>query len=39
MAKEDKKPTSLKDITTKFNQGYNSTLVKQAGLTSKYGNV
>ena len=37
MAKEYKKPISLKDITTPFNQGFNSTLVKQAGLTSKYG--
>ena len=35
MAKEYKKPKSLKDITP-FNQGFNSTLVRQAGLTSKY---
>jgi len=39
MAKEYKKPISLKDITTPFNQGFNSTLVKQAGLTSKYGTM
>lgn len=36
MAKEYKKPTSLKDIKTPLHQGFNSTLVKQAGLTSKY---
>ena len=36
MAKKNKKDKSLKDILTPFNQGFNSTLVKQAGLTSKY---